>query len=165
MRSFAVCILFMATTVVAGETFLLQDGQRVVFLGDSNTYAGKYIAYLDAYLCTRFPDQRLNSSMLAPAKPSAAFRNPIIPIHPNANGHLVFALEILKEWKAPTAVKENAIDVGKELLRGAADPPTQPGVTITLVQRNSVVAAGSAFEKEARWAVDDPATVSFVFGI
>ena len=34
----------------AADTFFLKDGQRVVFLGDSNTFGGHYIAYLDAYL-------------------------------------------------------------------------------------------------------------------
>jgi lysophospholipase L1-like esterase len=43
----------------AEEKFFLRDGQRVVFLGDSNTYAGHYVSYLDAYLRTRFPDQKL----------------------------------------------------------------------------------------------------------
>src|SRR5205807_3938434 len=42
----------------AQEKFLLEDGQRVVFLGDSNTFAGTYIAYLDAYLFTRFPGKK-----------------------------------------------------------------------------------------------------------
>ncbi len=42
----------------AEEGFYLHDGQRVVFLGDSNTFAGHYIAYLDAYLFTRFPDRK-----------------------------------------------------------------------------------------------------------
>jgi lysophospholipase L1-like esterase len=42
----------------AEERFFLQDGQRVVFLGDSITNAGLYIQYLDAYLATRFPGQK-----------------------------------------------------------------------------------------------------------
>ncbi|HVS39984.1 MAG TPA: SGNH/GDSL hydrolase family protein [Gemmataceae bacterium] len=42
----------------AEDDFFLQDGQRVAFLGDSNTFAGHYIAYLDAYLFTRFPDRK-----------------------------------------------------------------------------------------------------------
>lgn len=42
----------------AQEKFLLQDGQRIVFLGDSNTFAGTWIAYIDAYLMTRFPDKK-----------------------------------------------------------------------------------------------------------
>ena len=45
-------------TAGAEDGFFLRDGQRVVFLGDSNTFAGHYIAYLDAYLFTRFPDRK-----------------------------------------------------------------------------------------------------------
>lgn len=36
----------------------LLEAKRVVFLGDSITYAGKYIAYLEAYFTTRFPEKR-----------------------------------------------------------------------------------------------------------
>jgi len=42
----------------AAASFYLKDRQRVVFLGDSNTYAGLFIAYLDAFLAARFPGQR-----------------------------------------------------------------------------------------------------------
>ncbi len=42
----------------AEAKFFLQPGQRVVFLGDSNTFAGGFIVYLDAYLFTRFPEQK-----------------------------------------------------------------------------------------------------------
>src|SRR4051812_39823599 len=59
MRNILTIILLLIPTIAsAGDSFLLKDGQRVVFLGDSNTYAGKFITYLDAYLCTRFPDKR-----------------------------------------------------------------------------------------------------------
>src|SRR5260370_33329667 len=40
------------------EPFLLKKGQRVLFLGDSNTFAGLFVAYLDGYLMTRFPADR-----------------------------------------------------------------------------------------------------------
>src|SRR5215471_8295439 len=53
----AVLLISTAASSAAGP-FALKDGQRVVFLGDSNTFDGKFIAYLDAYLCTRFPDKR-----------------------------------------------------------------------------------------------------------
>ena len=36
----------------------LLKAKRVVFLGDSITYSGQYIAYLETYLTTRFPEQR-----------------------------------------------------------------------------------------------------------
>ena len=48
----------LASAVRAEDKFFLRDGQRVVFLGDSNTFAGGYVAYLDAYLFTRFPDRK-----------------------------------------------------------------------------------------------------------
>ncbi|MCX7423669.1 MAG: GDSL-type esterase/lipase family protein [Planctomycetia bacterium] len=35
----------------------LVEAKRVVFLGDSITYAGQYIAYLETYLTTRFPQK------------------------------------------------------------------------------------------------------------
>lgn len=259
----------------ADEPFLLKDRQRVVFLGDGNTAAGKFIAYLDAYLCTRFPDKRfelinlglpsetvsglsetdhpyprpnvhdridralelskpdvvvicygLNDGiyypfseqrfkdfqdgmtkliakvekagakavLMTPApfdpkpikdkvqakgtekfswlrpyerydeevltkysewlvtlrdkkytvidahaallrhleaarKDDPAYRVSADGIHPNADGHLVIALEILKELKAPAAVKDIAIDVTK-------DPPTKSDVTVSAVRRN-----------------------------
>ena len=45
-------LLVLHAPAFAADKFFLQDGQRVVFLGDSNTFAGHYIAYLDAYLYT-----------------------------------------------------------------------------------------------------------------
>jgi lysophospholipase L1-like esterase len=56
LASLALAVLTPAPR--AEDKFFLRDGQRVVFLGDSNTFAGHYIAYLDAYLFTRFPDRK-----------------------------------------------------------------------------------------------------------
>ena len=60
-RCLIACLAFTATAapaMAAEDKFFLHDGQRVVFLGDSNTFAGHYVAYLDAYLFTRFPDRK-----------------------------------------------------------------------------------------------------------
>ena len=38
--------------------FYLKDGQTVVFIGDSNTFADQYIQDIDAFLFTRFPEKR-----------------------------------------------------------------------------------------------------------
>src|ERR1022692_5138502 len=274
----AVTVLMIPTTVACADgPFFVKDGQRIVFLGDSNTFAGKFITYLDAYLCTRFPDQRfdlinlglpsetacglseadhpyprpnvhdrvdralelarpdivvicygMNDGIYSPfneerfkkykegitkliakvekagAKAILMTPAPFDPtplkekvqrkeatkfswlrpyerydeevltkysrwlltlrekkymvidahaallkhigtmrkedpayvvsgdgIHPNANGHLVIALEILKEWKAPTAVMDIAIDV-------IQDPPTKSPVKITCLRTNLV---------------------------
>jgi thiamine biosynthesis lipoprotein len=43
---------------ITSDPFRLRDGQRILFLGDSNTFAGKFITYLDGYLSTRFPAKR-----------------------------------------------------------------------------------------------------------
>jgi lysophospholipase L1-like esterase len=275
----AVILLLLPTSLWADEPFLLKDDQRVVFLGDSITFDGKFIAYLDAYLCTRFPDKRFElinlglpsetvsglsepdhpyprpniheriDRVLALSKPNVVvicygmndgvyypfseerfkkyregmlklvekveqagaqailmtpapfdpqpLKDKVLPkeaekfswtrpyerydedvltrysqwlltlrdkkftvidahaavlkhleamrkedpayrvsgdgIHPSANGHLVIALEIFKEWKAPAAVVDIAIDVKK-------DPPTQSDVKIISVRKN-----GTAF--------------------
>jgi hypothetical protein len=52
-------------------------------------------------------------------------------IHPDANGHLVIALELLKEWNAPSAVKNIDIDTTKE-------PPSDASVTIKSLRKNLV---------------------------
>ena len=37
-----------------------EDGDRVIFFGDSITQAGDYVLYVEAYLLTRFPDRRID---------------------------------------------------------------------------------------------------------
>jgi hypothetical protein len=49
---------FLAASVVAGEYFI-KDGDRVVFLGDSNTEQRLYTTYIEAYTLTRHPDWKL----------------------------------------------------------------------------------------------------------
>jgi lysophospholipase L1-like esterase len=272
-----VTLLISTACACADGPFLLKDGQKVVFLGDSNTFAGQFIAYLDAYLCTRFPEKRFElinlglpsetvsglsepdhpyprpnihervdraleltrpdvvvicygmndgiyypfsqerfekyqqgiaklvdkvekagakAMLMSPApfdpqplkdkvlakgaekfswvrpyerydeevltrysewlltrrqqkytvidahaalvkhietmrKEAPAYRISGDGIHPSANGHLVIALEILKEWNAPAAIKDIAIDVTR-------DPPTRSDVKITLVKGNAL---------------------------
>jgi lysophospholipase L1-like esterase len=52
-----VVMLLAAGPAPAADGFFLRGGERVVFLGDSNTFAGHYVAYVDAWLTTRFPDR------------------------------------------------------------------------------------------------------------
>src|SRR5262245_52883406 len=62
VRSFAAFFASLSLAVQSAEpdNWLpgLQKAHRVVFLGDSITYAGQYIEYIDAYWVTRFPDRR-----------------------------------------------------------------------------------------------------------
>ena len=58
MRGLALGLLLLLACPLAAAD-LVPTGQRVVFLGDSNTYAGRFIAYLDAFLATRHPERRV----------------------------------------------------------------------------------------------------------
>jgi lysophospholipase L1-like esterase len=93
----AVLMLF-APLARADGPFLLKDGQRIVFLGDSNTYAGKYIAYLDAYLCTRFPEKRFELINLGlPSETVSGLSEPDHPYpRPNVHDRIDNALEVAK---------------------------------------------------------------------
>src|SRR5581483_11418041 len=51
-------LVLTVPAATAEDKFFLRDGQRVLFLGDSNTFAGRFIVHLDAYLYTRFPEQK-----------------------------------------------------------------------------------------------------------
>jgi lysophospholipase L1-like esterase len=62
MRRLIVLVFFLSLSpiVTADEGFLLKPGERVVFLGDSNTFSGRFIMLLDAYVTTRFPNDRFD---------------------------------------------------------------------------------------------------------
>ena len=47
--------LTLATSALAGD-FLIRDGDRVVFLGDSITEQRLYTTYIEAYTLTRHPN-------------------------------------------------------------------------------------------------------------
>ncbi|MFO0864581.1 MAG: SGNH/GDSL hydrolase family protein [Gemmataceae bacterium] len=51
------CVSMLFVSPASADEFRLKPG-KVLFLGDSNTYAGQFVAYVDAYLAGRFPDQK-----------------------------------------------------------------------------------------------------------
>jgi lysophospholipase L1-like esterase len=55
----AVWCVTLGATLMGAELAFLPGVHRVVFLGDSITYSGEYIEYLDTYAFTRFPARRL----------------------------------------------------------------------------------------------------------
>jgi lysophospholipase L1-like esterase len=57
MRLAYLAALAAAGAAAAADPFA--DARRVVFLGDSNTFAGRFIAYLDAHQLTQFPDRKV----------------------------------------------------------------------------------------------------------
>ena len=65
----------------------LCDGQRILFLGDSNTFNGAYVQYLDAYLFTRFPDRKFELINLGlPSETVSGLSEPDHP-YPRPNVH------------------------------------------------------------------------------
>ncbi len=60
-----ICAAFFAAVVLCAARlhaaeFTLHGGERVVFFGDSITQNGTYVVYVDAFLRTRFPEQRFD---------------------------------------------------------------------------------------------------------
>src|SRR5262245_12949866 len=84
----ATCFLLTSPALLqAAEPFALRDGQRVLFLGDSNTFAGLFIAYLDGYLFTRFPEQKYELINLGlPSETISGLSEPDHP-YPRPNVH------------------------------------------------------------------------------
>ena len=63
MRTFAACIALLTLSLPAKAGELEWSdlaGKRVLVLGDSITYGGQYVAYMEAYLKLKIPDKRLN---------------------------------------------------------------------------------------------------------
>src|SRR6516164_2042518 len=54
---FAVLFPFVARTESTNALAKLQGVHRIIFLGDSITYAGGYVDDVEAYYVTRFPDR------------------------------------------------------------------------------------------------------------
>ncbi len=54
-----ICLFGQSGTFSYAQTPFPANVHRVVFLGNSITYAGTYVTYIDAYLSTRYPKQGL----------------------------------------------------------------------------------------------------------
>lgn len=55
MNSLLMVYLILASSLPGAPPAMPQPGDKVLFLGDSNTYAGHFVADIDYYLLTRFP--------------------------------------------------------------------------------------------------------------
>jgi lysophospholipase L1-like esterase len=96
------CVLLQQAAGHAGDAFFLKDGQRVVFLGDSNTFAGHYIAYLDAFLYTRFSDKKFE--LLNLGLPSETVSGLSEPDHPYPRPCVFDRLDRVLEKTKPDVV-------------------------------------------------------------
>jgi lysophospholipase L1-like esterase len=86
---FAILAFAMPTLANANEP-LIQPSQRIVFVGDSITYAGGYIEQIDAYLATKFPDRRYELINLGvPSETACGLSEPYHPFpRPDVNERL-----------------------------------------------------------------------------
>ncbi len=57
--SFLLATATLCTALHAAQPDFLPGVRRVVFLGDSITYSGQYIEYLEAYALSRFPERHI----------------------------------------------------------------------------------------------------------
>ncbi|MEO8426168.1 MAG: GDSL-type esterase/lipase family protein [Verrucomicrobiota bacterium] len=58
-QKFFLATALVANLVAGAKADFLPGVRRVVFLGDSITYSGQYIEYLEAYTVSRFPERRI----------------------------------------------------------------------------------------------------------
>ena len=90
LRRLVPAFLVWAATLAAQSPRLplFEDGDRVVFVGDSITHSGKYHIFLADYYATRFPGKRiefLNGGIGGDVIPGALKRvaSDILSRHPN----------------------------------------------------------------------------------
>jgi len=84
-------LLLVPAAAFAQEKIRLQPKQRILFLGDSNTFAGGFINYLDAYLLMRYPGQEYELINLG--LPSETVSGLSEPDHPYPRPHIHERLE------------------------------------------------------------------------
>ncbi len=99
MQFFAICFILSAREGFSQEpAFFLKNGQKILFLGDSNTFAGEYITNIDGYLFTRFPDQifeLINLGLSSETISGCSEADHPFP-RPNVQNRLTKALEKIK---------------------------------------------------------------------
>ncbi|MFO0970100.1 MAG: SGNH/GDSL hydrolase family protein [Gemmataceae bacterium] len=98
-RLFSILSLSLLVSTAAAQPRLpVKDGARILFLGDSNTFAGGFITYLDAFLFARFPDRKLELINLGlPSETVSGLSEPDHPYpRPNVHDRLEAALKKTK---------------------------------------------------------------------
>jgi len=99
---YALWAVLMAATPTLAADELVRDGSRVLFLGDSNTFAGRFIAYLEAHAKAHYPERKIEWMNLGlPSETISGLSEPDHP-YPRPDIHTRLA-EALKKTK-PTIV-------------------------------------------------------------
>lgn len=98
IRCTIIWLLLAAAPCQAADPFALSKPRRIVFLGDSNTFAGTFIAYLDAFLITRFPDRKYELINIGlPSETVSGLSEPDHPYpRPDVHSRLNRALQLTK---------------------------------------------------------------------
>jgi len=88
----------LGTTAPADDKPFLRPGERVLFLGDSNTNAGHYIVYLEAWLTKHHPTEHYELLNLGlPSETSSGLSEPAHPFpRPTVHERLDRALDKVK---------------------------------------------------------------------
>lgn len=97
MRISMMLVVLCAAATVRAEP-LIKPGERIVFLGDSITYAGGYVAAIEAYLAVNEPGKRYDIVNLGlPSETACGLSEPYHPWpRPNVHERLGRALAKLK---------------------------------------------------------------------
>jgi lysophospholipase L1-like esterase len=91
-------MLAICLTVVAAQAGFLKSGQRVVFIGDSNTYAAHYVNFIEASLLTQARDLKLDILNVGlPSETTSGLSEPDHPFpRPTVHERLERVLKIMK---------------------------------------------------------------------
>ena len=102
-RSFVSLLAVVAIAVrcaaVANAEMPLQDGQRVLFLGDSITQNGRYVALVDAYLWAAYPQRDI--TVINGGLSSETVSGITEPVHPNARPNIHDRLDRALQLTSP----------------------------------------------------------------
>ena len=81
-RGFSIVLLLGFQFKIYTQPYPIEEGvNRIVFIGNSITYAGDYINFIDAYFTTHHPQKKYEIINLGfQARPYPAYQNPIMPM-------------------------------------------------------------------------------------
>ncbi len=94
----AASVVALLVSLAAAQAGILKAGQRVVFLGDSNTYAAHYVDFIEASLLTQAPDLKVELLNVGlPSETTSGLSEPDHPFpRPTVHERLERVLEIMK---------------------------------------------------------------------
>jgi len=97
-RRVAASVVGLFVALFGADAGILKSGQRVVFLGDSNTYAAHYVDFIEASLLTQAPDLKVELLNIGlPSETTSGLSEPDHPFpRPTVHERLERVLKIMK---------------------------------------------------------------------